>query len=73
MKIRNSFQQENDSQRKLYESRCRQIINEKNQLDKARKELLEQKQSLEDENKHLQTILQSIQSLKRQLSVSHMT
>ncbi|CAF1099022.1 unnamed protein product [Adineta ricciae] len=57
-----SIQQENDTQRKLYESRCRQIINEKNQLDKTRKELLEQKQSLEDENKHLQTILQTIQN-----------
>jgi hypothetical protein len=49
-----------ETQRKLYESRCRQIINEKNQLDKNKKELFEQKQILEDENKRLQTILHTI-------------
>ncbi|UJR14143.1 hypothetical protein I4U23_001137 [Adineta vaga] len=57
-----SIQQENETQRKLYESRCRQIIHEKNQLDKSKKELIEQKHSLEDENKRLQTILHTIQN-----------
>ncbi|CAF3945710.1 unnamed protein product [Adineta steineri] len=55
-----SIQQEYDVQKKLYESRCRQIINEKNQLEKNRKELIEQKQIVEDDNKRLQTILQTI-------------
>ncbi|CAF4691987.1 unnamed protein product, partial [Rotaria sp. Silwood2] len=45
---------------KLYESRCPQIMHEKNQLDKNKKELFEQKQTLENENKRLQTILHTI-------------
>jgi hypothetical protein len=57
------FKNEIETQRKLYESRCRQIINEKNQLEKTRKELFEQKQTIEDENKRLQTILQTIKGL----------
>ena len=49
-----------ENQKKLYESRCRQIINEKNLLEKNKKELAEQKQTLEEENQQLQRILQSI-------------
>ena len=49
-----------DTQKKLYEFRCRQIINEKNQLEKNKKEHVEQKQILEEENQQLQRILQSI-------------
>lgn len=49
-----------ETQKKLYENRCRQIVNEKNQLDKNSKELLEEKQIFEDENKRLQTILHTI-------------
>ncbi|CAF3710609.1 unnamed protein product [Rotaria sordida] len=55
-----SIKNEMDTQRKLYESRCRQIMHEKNQLDKNQKELFEQKQILENENKRLQTILYTI-------------
>ena len=49
-----------ETQRKLYESRCRQIINEKNQLDKTKKELIEHKQISDDENKRLHVILLTI-------------
>jgi hypothetical protein len=52
-----------ETQKKLYENRCRQIINEKKQLDKNTKEFIEQKQILEDENKRLQTILHTIKGL----------
>ncbi|CAM2697740.1 unnamed protein product [Rotaria socialis] len=55
-----SIKNEMDTQRKLYESRCRQIVHEKNHLDKNQKETLEQKQIVENENKRLQIILQSI-------------
>jgi hypothetical protein len=53
-----------ETQKKLYENRCRQIINEKKQLDKNTKELIEQQQILEDENKRLKTILQTIKGFK---------
>lgn len=52
------------TQRKLYESRCRQIIHEKNQLDKTQKEALEQKHILENENKRFRMILHTIKGKK---------
>ena len=58
-----------DAQKKLYESRCRQIINEKNQLEKSKKEHVEQKQILEEENQQLQRILQSIKGTLRSASL----
>lgn len=57
-----------DTQKKLYESRCRQIINEKNQLEKSKKEHVEQKQILEEENQQLQRILQSIKGTRTSVS-----
>jgi hypothetical protein len=53
-----------EAQKKFYENRCRQIINEKKQLDKISKEFLEEKQIVEEENKQLQTILQTIKGFE---------
>ncbi len=55
---------EMEAQKKFYENRCRQIINEKKQLDKISKEFLEEKQIVEEENKQLQTILQTIKGFE---------
>ena len=57
-----------DTQRKLYESLCRQIVHEKNHLDKNQQETLEQKQIVENENKRLQTTLQSIKGFQEYFS-----
>lgn len=56
-----------DKQKKLYDNRCRQILNEKKQLEKNLQQSLDEKLLIEEKNHQTQALIQTIKGLSASL------
>ena len=63
------IQHELDKQKKLYENRCRQILNEKKQLEKNLQQSLDDKLLIEEKNEQTQALIQTIKGLIKSSSL----